>query len=493
MIKKTINNFLQEALPHLRIAVIGDVMVDRYVFGDVSRISPEAPVPVNRVEKMKEVLGGAANVAANLGQLHTQVFLGGLVGNDNHGQLLDDLIQANHIDGTGLIKSEDRSTITKMRILGARQQMMRLDFETIRDANEAEEEALITWLADLCQSGLDGIVVSDYGKGVCTDSVLKQVFALANDHKIPTIVDPKGNQWTKYDGATLITPNVKELSERVGHAIENTDQAVVAAAKEVLAVNDLEYVVATRSEKGISVIAKDGRTWHNPATQQDVFDVSGAGDTVVAMMICAVASGLSMRTALHVANGAAGIVVSKVGTYPIHRQELIDLWKSMQEGKVVQKALYSRKEIADLVQAWQDHGDTVVFTNGCFDILHRGHVTYLQEAAQLGDHLIIGLNSDASVRRLKGDTRPLVGQEDRAYLLSALGCVDGVVLFEEDTPAELLAAIRPNILVKGGDYKPEEVIGRESVDSVQILSFKEGYSTTNIVKKIANLAKEGKL
>lgn len=493
MIKKTINNFLQESLPNLRIAVIGDVMVDRYVFGDVSRISPEAPVPVNRVEKMKEVLGGAANVAANLGQLNTQVFLGGLVGNDDHGRLLDDLIEANHIDGMGLIKSDDRSTITKMRILGARQQMMRLDFETIRDANAAEEKALITWLTALCQEGLDGIVVSDYGKGVCTDSVLAQVFALANEHAIPTIVDPKGKEWDKYDGATLITPNVKELSERVGYAIENTDLAVVGAAKEVLASNDLQYVVATRSEKGISLIAKDGRTWHNPATQQDVFDVSGAGDTVVAMMICAVASGLSMRTALHVANGAAGIVVSKVGTYPIHRQELIDLWKSMQEGKLVQKALYSRQEMADLVQAWQDHGDTVVFTNGCFDILHRGHVTYLQEAAQLGDHLIIGLNSDASVSRLKGPTRPLVGQEDRAYLLSALGFVDGVVLFEEDTPAELLAAIRPNILVKGGDYKPEEVIGRESVDSVQILSFKEGYSTTNIVKKIADLAKEGKL
>ena len=211
------------------------------------------------------------------------------------------------------------------------------------------------------------------------------------------------------------------------------------------------------------------------------------------MMICAIASGLSMRTALHVANGAAGIVVSKVGTYPIHRQELIDLWKSLQEGKVVQKSLYSREEMKDLVSQWQDRGDTVVFTNGCFDILHRGHVTYLQEAAQLGDHLIIGLNSDASVGRLKGPTRPLVAEADRAYLLSALACVDGVVIFEEDTPAELLEAIRPNILVKGGDYQPDQVIGRDFVDSVQILSFKEGYSTTNVVNKIANLAKEGKL
>ena len=493
MIKKTINNFLHESLPNLRLAVIGDVMVDRYVFGDVSRISPEAPVPVNRVERMKEVLGGAANVAANLAHLDTKVFLGGVAGTDVHGKLLDELLESNKIDGSGLIHAEDRSTITKMRILGARQQMMRLDFETIRDVNAEEEAKLIAWLTKLCQEGLDGIVVSDYGKGVCTPSVLQQVFALAKEHGVPTIVDPKGKQWDKYNGATLITPNVKELSERVGHSIINDDEHVVAAAKEVLAANELDYVVATRSEKGISVIAKDGRTWHNPATQQDVFDVSGAGDTVVAMMISAVASGLSMRTALHVANGAAGIVVSKVGTYPIHRQALVDLWKTLQEGKIVQKPLYTREEMANLVQQWQDRGDTVVFTNGCFDIVHRGHITYLQEAAQLGDHLIIGLNSDASVKRLKGETRPLVAEEDRAYLLSALGFVDGVVLFEEDTPAELLAAIRPNILVKGGDYKPEDVIGKESVDSVQILSFKDGYSTSNIVKKIATLAKEGKL
>lgn len=210
-------------------------------------------------------------------------------------------------------------------------------------------------------------------------------------------------------------------------------------------------------------------------------------------MICSIAANLSMRTALHVANGAAGIVVSKVGTYPIHRQELIDLWMSLQEGKSIEKSLYSWEEMKTLVRQWQDQGDTVVFTNGCFDILHRGHITYLQEAAQLGDRLIIGLNSDASVRRLKGETRPLVEGEDRAYLLSALGCVDGVVLFDEDTPSKLLETIRPNILVKGEDYKVDEVIGREFVDSVQILSFKDGYSTTNVVNKIANLVKDNKL
>ena len=493
MIKKTINKFLHDSLPNLRIAVIGDLMVDRYVFGDVSRISPEAPVPVNRVKQMKEVLGGAANVAANLANLDVHVYIGGVAGNDTHGDLLQDLLDSDGIDNSGVVISRDRSTITKMRILGDRQQMMRLDFETVRDVEQQEEEELISWLDSLCQKGLDGIVISDYGKGVCKDSILEKIFNLANCYKIPTIVDPKGSQWEKYNGATYITPNVKELSERVGYSITNDDDKIVTAAKEVLATNNIQYIIATRSEKGISVIARDGRIWHNPATQQDVFDVSGAGDTVVATMICSIAANLSMRTALHVANGAAGIVVSKVGTYPIHRQELIELWMSLQEGKYIEKSLYSWEEMKNLVQQWQNQGDIVVFTNGCFDILHRGHITYLQEAAQLGDRLIIGLNSDASVRRLKGETRPLVEEEDRAYLLSALGCVDGVVLFDEDTPSQLLETIRPNILVKGGDYKVDEVIGREFVDSVQILPFKDGYSTTNVVNKIANLVKANKL
>ena len=414
MINATINQFLTKQLPNLKIAVIGDVMVDRYVFGDVSRISPEAPVPVNRVAKMKEVLGGAGNVASNLSNLDCTVYLGAIAGNDDHGRLLQQLLKADKIDTTGLLTSDNRSTITKMRILGDRQQMMRLDFETITDLTSEEEKRLSAWLENLCKAGIDGIVVSDYGKGVCTPTLLKKIFSLAKAYGVQTIVDPKGSDWSKYNGATCITPNVKELGEWVGHKLANDDTTIVEAAKSVLANVDLEYIVATRSAKGITVIAKDGRTWHNPATQQEVFDVSGAGDTVVS-------------------------------------------------------------------------------TNGCFDILHRGHITYLQEAAQLGDHLIIGLNSDASVRRLKGETRPIVSEEDRAALLSALRCIDGVVLFEEDTPAELLAYLRPNTLVKGGDYKIEDIIGRESVDHVEVLSFKEGYSTSDILGKIATMAKEGKL
>ena len=399
---------------------------------------------------------------------------------------------ADGIDTSGLIYDNNRSTITKMRILGDRQQMMRLDFETITPITTDEEERLISWLDGLCKQGLQGIVISDYGKGVCTPTLLQEVFRLAHTYNVQTIVDPKGADWSKYDGATCITPNVKELGESLGRVIPNEDASVIEAAKEVLGKLNIQYIIGTRSAKGITVVAKDGRTWHNPATQQDVFDVSGAGDTVVAMMISCLASGLSMRLALHIANGAAGIVVSKVGTYPIHRQELIDLWQSVRQ-LTASSPLYTKEEMKALIDKWQSMDETVVFTNGCFDILHRGHITYLQEAAQLGRHLIIGLNSDASVRRLKGETRPIVSEDDRAALLSALQCVDGVVLFEEDTPAELLAYLRPNILVKGGDYKKEEIVGRESVDEVAVLSFKEGYSTSDIVKKIAIMSKEGKL
>ena len=492
MITKTVNEFLTNSLPNLKIAVIGDVMVDRYVFGDVSRISPEAPVPVNRVSSVKEVLGGAGNVASNLANLDCHVYLGAVAGVDDHGRVLDKLLIADGIDTSGLIYDNNRSTITKMRILGDRQQMMRLDFETITPITTDEEERMISWLDGLCQQGLQGIVISDYGKGVCTPTLLQEVFRLAHTYNVQTIVDPKGADWSKYDGATCITPNVKELGESLGRLIPNEDASVIEVAKEVLGKLNIQYIIGTRSAKGITVVAKDGRTWHNPATQQDVFDVSGAGDTVVAMMISCLASGLSMRLALHIANGAAGIVVSKVGTYPIHRQELIDLWRSVRQ-LTASSPLYTKEEMKALIDKWQSMDETVVFTNGCFDILHRGHITYLQEAAQLGRHLIIGLNSDASVRRLKGETRPIVSEDDRAALLSALQCVDGVILFEEDTPAELLAYLRPNILVKGGDYKKEEIVGREFVDEVAVLSFKEGYSTSDIVKKIAIMSKEGKL
>lgn len=493
MQNNTIYRYLTEELQSLKIAVLGDVMVDRYIFGEVNRISPESPVPVTLVKKSTEVLGGAANVANNLAHLECQVFLGGLAGKDNHSTLLHEMLSQNRINGEGVLCEAHRQTTTKTRIVGGKQQMMRLDFEEVKACDDVEEQRLLAWLHGMIEGGLQGLVISDYGKGVCTTSLLKKSIELAKAKGITIIVDPKGSDWEKYNGATCITPNVKELSEAVGYAVPNEDEYIVAAGRQLLEKFDFEFIISTRSEKGITVIHRDGRIWHSQATQQEVYDVSGAGDTVVAMMITALVAGLSMRAALLVANAGAGIVVSKVGTYPIHRKELLDLWDEVRHRKSALSGIYTYAEMEQLVRKWQDKGEVVVFTNGCFDILHRGHLTYLKEAAGLGDHLIVALNSDESVKRLKGESRPINDEGDRSLLMSTLGFVDGVVIFKEDTPRELLAQLRPNILVKGGDYAPEDVIGRESVDEVRILPFKEGYSTTGIINKIKALVEEGKL
>lgn len=493
MTENYIDHFLNHVLPELRIAVIGDIMVDRYVFGKVERISPEAPVPVNKVDHMTSVLGGAANVASNLANLDCHVFLGGLIGDDENASLLHQLLEDAHIDGSGLVVRQDHATTTEMRILGARQQMVRLDFEEVTPLAVTEEEQLMTWLYNCVAAGLDGIILSDYKKGVLTDSLAQSIIKEANRAGIPVLVDPKGSDWTKYNGADFVTPNMKELSDCLGRPVANEGQAVVAAAEILHEQYQFAHLMVTRSEKGITVIGRDGKVWNNPATAQEVFDVSGAGDTVAAAFLSAIAGHLSIRTSLQIANAAAGIVVTKVGTYPIHRHELLKLWQEWQPAHWHPYQPLSREEAAEKIRQWQKKGDTVVFTNGCFDILHRGHVLYLQQAAMLGQHLVVGLNSDASVRRLKGETRPLVKQEDRAILLSALACVDEVVIFEEDTPKELLQVLRPDILVKGGDYKADEVVGRESVKRVEIISFEDGYSTTGLIQKIADLVKKGKL
>ena len=392
-----------------------------------------------------------------------------------------------------MVARTGHATTTKMRILGARQQMVRLDFEEVTPLNDEETAELATWLDGCISAGLDGIILSDYKKGVLTEKVASQIIETAKAAHIPVLVDPKGKDWTKYEGADFVTPNMKELSECIGRDVANEGAAVVAAATELLSQYDFKNLMVTRSEKGITVINKDGKVWNNPATAQEVFDVSGAGDTVAAAFLSAIAGHLSIRTGLQIANAAAGIVVRKVGTYPIHRSEMIKLWSEWQPPRWAPYRPLDWDQTAAKIRQWQEKGETVVFTNGCFDILHRGHVLYLQQAAMLGDHLIVGLNSDASVKRLKGETRPLVRQEDRAVIMSALGCVDEVVIFDEDTPHELLSVLKPDILVKGGDYKADEVVGREFVKRVEIISFEEGYSTTGLVNKIAQLVKEGKL
>ena len=490
MNSQSVIELLTEKITHLRIAVIGDVMLDRYAYGEVRRISPEAPVPVTRVKRLTSVLGGAGNVAANLAGLGVQVYVAGMTGEDDHRRVLEKKLRELGVDYSGLIASPKRSTITKMRIIGARQQMLRLDFEEPGDLLPDEEQALLQWLRKHLDEGLDGIVLSDYAKGTCSDRFCQMVITQARAAHVPVLVDPKGSDWAKYRGCDLITPNVKEMCEAAGKVVPNVTPALVELAQQARETFDIRYVVVTRSEKGVTLVGKDD-VITKAARAQEVFDVSG--DTVASVLLAAISGKLSLADALELSNKAAGIVVSKVGTYPVHKEELLREILADSQPESFDYRPMTWDEMARLTRTWQQAGETVVFTNGCFDILHAGHVQYLQQAAQLGNHLIIGVNTDDSVRRLKGQTRPFNHETDRARLLASLRDVDAVALFGEDTPTELIKKIRPDILVKGGDYKKEEVAGREYARTVEILPFKEGYSTTGLVEKIVTLVKEGKL
>lgn len=484
--------FLAEKIKNVKIAVIGDVMLDRYFHGDVKRISPEAPVPVTKINKINSVLGGAANVAANLAHLECKVFIGGVTGADENRVLLVHLLDEARIDYSGLVKSSKRKTITKLRVLGGQQQMLRLDFEEVGDLYNDELDALEKWIEKLLREGLDGIIISDYAKGVCTADFVQQVIAKAHSRSVPVLIDPKGSDWSKYHGCDFITPNLKEMCEAAGCTKDNEDSAVVDMAQSAAAKYDIKNVVVTRSEKGMTLVNAQ-EVLHCPATAIEVFDVSGAGDTVAATLLAGVAGKLELSEAVYMANRAAGIVVAKVGTYPVHRDELLKDLLSEERRQGTNYRTLSWDEISSLAATWKACGETIVFTNGCFDILHVGHVTYLEKAKNLGKHLIVGLNTDSSVQRLKGPTRPLVHELDRARVLSALASVDAVVLFDQDTPTELIEHIRPDILVKGGDYKPNEVAGREYAGEVRIIDFEDGYSTTGVVTKIAQMAKDGLL
>ena len=446
--------FLAEHIQNLKIAVIGDVMLDRYFY-----------------------------VAANLAHLECRVFMGGVTGADNNREVLEAMMAEKGIDYSGLIKSQQRETITKMRILGAQQQMLRLDFEETGDLFPEETEALSLWLQNLLEAGLDGVIVSDYAKGVCSDNFVQWVIAAAHQYHVPVLIDPKGADWNKYRGCDFITPNLKEMCEAAGELVPNEDEDVLRLAQNAREKYAIKNVVVTRSERGMTLAGLDGLVINDPATAQEVFDVSGAGDTVAATLLAGAAGKLALQDAVFMANRAAGIVVAKVGTYPVHREELLKdlLTEERKQGRGYRTLSWS--EIESLAKTWRSCGEKIVFTNGCFDILH----------VRLGRHLVVGLNSDTSVRKLKGDVRPLVHELDRARVLAALACVDAVVLFEQDTPTELIEKIRPDILVKGGDYKPEEVAGREYAGEVRIIDFEDGYSTTGIVEQIAQFVKEGKL
>lgn len=466
-----------------RLLVVGDLMLDEYLSGRSERISPEAPVPVVEVSRQELRLGGAGNVMHNLRALGCAVVSVGFVGADDDGEALRRMLGQSGVETAGLLPLASRQTTRKTRILSNHQQMLRIDREQNGELSTSEGQALLEQAA-AAAAGCQAILLSDYLKGILTAEVVQGLIALGRRHGIPVIIDPKGRDYTKYRGATLLTPNRKEAELATGIAIVD-EQSLQQAGRSLLETCQLESLVLTRSEEGMSIFSSTGET-HLATEAREVFDVTGAGDTVLAMLGYALAAGLDLNDAACLANIGAGIVVAKVGTSTVSFDELLlELRRraSGEGGKIVSAQMLAQELILE-----KRRGRKVVFTNGCFDLLHVGHVKYLQKARALGDLLVLGLNSDASIRRLKGEKRPLIGQEERAHILAALDCIDYLVIFDEDTPYELIDQLRPDILVKGGDYLADEVVGKEIVESdggrVELISFVDGKSTTNIIEKI---------
>jgi D-beta-D-heptose 7-phosphate kinase / D-beta-D-heptose 1-phosphate adenosyltransferase len=469
------------------IVVIGDVMLDRYLIGNVNRISPEAPVPVVLLKQSEDRAGGAANVAANLTGLGLKAQIIGCIGDDATGILLKKIITDSGIGIDNVIVSKSRPTVSKTRVMSGNQQIVRIDDESAAAFNADENKQLLNNVTKALDTKPAMVILSDYAKGALSDTTCKTIIEQCKKLNIPVIADPKRRDYSKYKGATTLTPNKKETAEACGVDINETE-ALLKAAEQLKNSLDLEFLAVTRGEEGISLI-DNNQIQHIPATAKKVFDVSGAGDTVIATLAAGLVHGLNPHDALQLANIAAGIVVGKVGTVPVTQAELLKTLVS-EDGQSQADKICDRAQLAELVSRWKASNQKIVFTNGCFDLLHAGHVTYLEAAKKTGDKLILGLNTDRSVSALKGPTRPVVHEGDRARVLAALASVDAVILFDEDTPLQLIDAIRPDVIVKGDDYTEEQVVGGKEVKSwggsVKLIPLMQGRSTSNIIKKLGS-------
>jgi D-beta-D-heptose 7-phosphate kinase/D-beta-D-heptose 1-phosphate adenosyltransferase len=465
------------AFEQARVLVAGDVMLDRYWHGATSRISPEAPVPVVHVGQAEERAGGAANVALNIAALGAQARLLGMTGDDEEAAALEAMLAAAGID-CGFQKIAGIPTVTKLRVISRHQQLIRLDFEGGFAAIDA------AGLQESYRQGLaqcDVVVLSDYGKG--TLAQVEEMIALAQAAGKPVLVDPKAQDFSRYDGATVITPNMAEFEQVAGPCRD--EQELVEKGAVLLQEHDLDALLVTRGEHGMTLLRRGAPEFHLPAQAREVFDVTGAGDTVISVLAAALAAGEDLPAATALANLAAGIVVGKLGTASVSVPEL------RRAAHLGQDAGFGEMNEAQLRVAVEDarsHGERIVMTNGCFDILHAGHVAYLAAARHLGDRLVVAVNDDASVQRLKGRGRPVNPVDRRMAVLAALGNVDWVVPFSEDTPERLICEIQPDLLVKGGDYRPEEIAGYDCVKrrggEVVVLGFEEGCSTSGIIDAI---------
>ncbi|MGC2854563.1 D-glycero-beta-D-manno-heptose-7-phosphate kinase [Novispirillum sp. DQ9] len=476
------------ALRDVTVLCAGDVMLDRFVTGTVDRISPEAPIPVLRVTRETAMLGGAGNVVRNLVGLGARTLFLSVVGDDATGHAVAGML--GELAGvTPILEVEGgRATAIKTRYVAGGQQLLRADRETVAAIAPAREEALARAAARALEGGeIGAVVLSDYGKGVLTDSLTARLIALAEARGVPVIVDPKGADYGRYRGAGLVTPNRKELHEATGLPTAS-DAEVETAARAVVERCGVRGVLATRSQDGMTLLDAAGTVLHLPAEAREVFDVSGAGDTVVATVAAALAAGLPVADASALANVAAGIVVGKVGTAAVHAVELENALRH-QDLEDAEAKILPLERAAERAEAWRRRGLTVGFTNGCFDLLHPGHLSLLRQARAGCDRLIVGLNSDASVRGLKGPTRPVQNEAARSAVLASLSMVDGVVIFSEPTPLRLIETLRPDVLVKGADYTVETVVGADRVlgwgGKVLLASLEPGQSTTNTIRRMS--------
>ena len=475
-----------DALRGARLAVIGDVMLDRFLIGTIERVSPEDPVPVVRVEREDAMPGGGANVACNLAALGVQADVVGVIGDDAAGGNLAAKLAA--MDGITphLITEAGRATTEKARIFGGARQIVRTDRETTEALAEVTLQAVLAAGAQ-AMSGADAVIVSDYVKGVVHPSVWDQVIRWASKTGKPVIADPKRSDFGRYRGATVLTPNLAELALASGAAVAGEGQ-VVAAARAAMELAEIGAMVVTRGRLGISVVPAAGEPLHLAAHTAQVFDVSGAGDTVVAALAAALATGADLGDAARLANAAAGVVVGKVGTAVPHSSEVLAALSGT-DTKITALA-----PALERIQRWRDGGETIAFTNGCFDLVHPGHVSLLTQARAAADRLVVGLNTDTSVRLLKGEGRPVQNETARAAVLASFGAVDMVILFAEETPVGLIEAIRPEVLVKGADYTLEQVVGGEFVRSyggrVVLADLAPGESSSGLVTRIGALNRQ---
>ena len=466
------------------ILVIGDLMIDHYLWGSCDRISPEAPVQVVNVKKESSVLGGAGNVINNLVTLGSVVDVISVIGNDSVANELKSLLEKIDVPTSNLVVENNRKTSKKSRLIASQQQVLRYDMESIDDINENSHKQIIQTL----EKNIDkysSIILSDYGKGVLTTNLTKEIIKIANKNSIKVLVDPKGKDYSKYKGSYTLTPNKKEAMEATNIDIKD-ESSLIEALKSLKTQCELEVSLITLSEQGIAIF--DDELTIKPTVAREVYDVTGAGDTVIASIAFALGNNLDIKDSIYFANLAAGVVVGKIGSATTTLDEIYEYEYSLHKSNSTSH-IKTFDEIKTLSSKLHNQGKKIVFTNGCFDILHVGHVKYLEVAKSYGDVLILGLNADSSVKKLKGPTRPINTQDDRAYILASLESVDYVVIFEEETPYELIKLIKPHVLVKGGDYEGKEVVGQDIADELKLVQFVDGKSTTNTIKRIQNDAK----